>query len=420
MRVNAIVGQSGGPTAAINATLAGVIRGAFQSAEIDKIYGMINGMQGFINGNMILLNGIFQNEKKENLTLLRNTPAAALGSCRLKLPDAASDEKKDIGIYEKIFGLLAEKNIKYLFYIGGNDSMDTVKKLSSYAEKKGADVKIVGVPKTIDNDLSCTDHAPGYGSAAKYIAATMQEICHDNAIYPLKSVVIVEIMGRDAGWLTAASALPRLYGGKSPDLLYLPEVEFSDEKFLTDIERKFETRRDIVISVSEGIKYADGRYVCETGVNHETDIFGHKKLTGAADRLMYIVKERFNCKVRAIELNVPQRCASHIASLCDLTESEEIGIKAVEAAVGGKSGIMMTMKRISSNSHPYKIAVGYENIENIANKIKTVPPEYINGESNNVADECLKYIAPLVIGEPEIIYQNGIPKFFIFQNCKTP
>ena len=408
MSKNAIVGQSGGPTAAINATLAGVIRGTFENAKIDKIYGMINGIQGFLDGNIIVLNEIFKNG--EDLDLLKNTPAAALGSCRLKLPDVDSNIKSDIQIYEKIFKSLAEKNIGYLFYIGGNDSMDTVKKLSFYAVKNNININIAGVPKTIDNDLNGTDHAPGYGSAAKYIAATMQEICYDNAIYPIKSVVIAEIMGRDAGWLTAAAALPRLYGGKSPDLLYLPECGFSDEQFISDIEKELEKSPNIVVAVSEGVKYFDGAYVCET-VNHETDIFGHKQLSGTANHLKYIVKEKFGCKVRAIELNTPQRCASHIASLCDIDESEQIGFKAVEtAAIKEKNGIMMIFKRISSN--PYIIDIGYENIANTANKIKTVPPEYINAERNNVTDGCLEYIAPLIIGEPEIIYDNGIPKFF--------
>ena len=406
---NAIIGQSGGPTAAINATLSGVIRGALQSADIDKIFGMINGIEGLLDGKVKILNDIFDNES--NLKLLENTPAAALGSCRLKLPDVNSGLQKDIGTYKKIFDFLTEKNIKYFFYIGGNDSMDTVKKLNCYAQNHNINIKIVGVPKTIDNDLACTDHSPGYGSAAKYIAAAMQEICHDNAIYDLKSIVITEIMGRDAGWLTAAAALPRLNGGKSPDLLYLPEVAFSDERFFADIEREFNKKSDIVIAVSEGIKYADGRYVCETCENHKTDIFGHKQLTGTANRLKYITQGKFNCKVRAIELNTLQRCASHMASLCDIAESIKIGQTAVEAALAGRTGIMMTFDRISSQ--PYQIAIEYENIEDIANKIKPVPLEYINETYNNVTDECLKYIRPLIIGEPEILYKNGLPMFFV-------
>ena len=409
MKSNAIVGQSGGPTAAINATLAGIIRGAFKNAEIDKIYGMRNGIQGFLNGNITELNEIFKNEKI--LQVLKNTPSAALGSCRFKLPDIVSGDKKDNEIYEKIFSSLAEKNIKYFFYIGGNDSMDTVKKLSRYAEKNTIDVNIIGVPKTIDNDLNGTDHAPGYGSAAKYIAATMQEICHDTAIYPIKSIVIAEIMGRDAGWLTASAALPRLYGGKSPELLYLPEVEFSNERFFEDIKIALEKSDSVVIAVSEGIKYADGRYICEYE-NHETDIFGHKQLSGTAARLKFIAQEKFNCKIRAVELNTPQRCASHIASLRDLNEAEDIGIKAVEAAAEGKTSVMMIFKRVSAE--PYKAEIDCKDIADIVDKIKTVPAGYITASKNNVTDECLKYIAPLIAGEPEIIYHDGIPEFFSF------
>ena len=411
MGINIIVGQSGGPTAAINATLAGVICGAFQSTEIDRIYGMMNGIQGLLSGSVRVLNDIFEDEL--NLALLRNTPAAALGSCRLRLPDVDSTDKGDVEAYKKIFDFLAEKNMKFLFYIGGNDSMDTVQKLSCYAERNRIDVKVIGIPKTVDNDLMGTDHTPGFGSAAKYTATTVHEICHDNEIYPMKSIVIVEIMGRDAGWLTASAALPRLYGWKAANLVYLPEVAFSSERFLADIEKELESRNDIVVAVSEGLKYADGRYVCEN-INHETDIFGNKQLTGTADCLKHIVKQRLGCKVRAVELNTPQRCASHIASFCDLSESEKIGFKAVEAATMGKSGIMMAFKRLSSK--PYKVEITHENIENTANKIKTVPLEYITEGKNNVTDDCLRYIAPLIMGEPELIYQNGIPKFFSFDN----
>jgi 6-phosphofructokinase 1 len=421
---NAIVGQSGGPTAAINATLSGVIRGVLENCGIQKIYGMINGIEGLLNNNIKDLNGLGLTE--ENLRLLENTPAAALGSCRRKLPDLSDSGGE--AVYVKIFDIFEEKNIKFVFYIGGNDSMDTVKKLSAYAYKIGSDVKIIGVPKTIDNDLYGTDHSPGYGSAAKYIAATLQEICHDNAIYPIQSVVITEIMGRDAGWLTAAAGLPGLNGGKSPNLLYLPEVSFSDEKFLADIEREFERSDNLVIAVSEGIKYSDGRYVCDAEAdsdknnkdnrNNGHDMFGHAQLSGVAGKLIHLVKERFGCKVRAVELNIPQRCASHIASQCDLSEAVQIGKSAVEAAVSGKTGVMMVFVRdISNPANPkaynsYKVKIECENINNIANVIKTVPLEYINAERNGVTDECLQYILPLIAGEPKLTYQNGIPKFF--------
>ena len=405
--VNAIVGQSGGPTAAINATLSGVIRGALENPGINKIYGMINGVEGLLNNNMKLLNGIFE-DNEENLRLLENTPAAALGSCRRRLPDLNDPDGEHI--YEKIFRIFDEKNIKYVFYIGGNDSMDTVKKLSLYAKNIRSEIRIVGVPKTIDNDLNGTDHSPGYGSAAKYIAATMQEICCDNSIYAVESVVITEIMGRDTGWLTAAAALPRLCGGKAPGLVYLPEADFSDDKFLSDIELEFRKNKFPVIAVSEGLKYSDGCYVCDTGNEHTADTFGHTLLSGTADRLKWLVKEHFNCKVRGLELNITQRCAAHLASLCDLTEAVQIGKNAVEAAVSGKTGIMMVFTRVSSN--PYKIKIECEDIDNIANKIKTVPVSYINEAQNNVTDECLRHILPLIAGEPELIYQNGIPKIF--------
>ena len=403
---NAIVGQSGGPTAAINATLAGVIRGAAKCCGgIQKIYGMINGIEGVLNGNIKDLTYLVNDE--ENLQLLENTPAAALGSCRRKLPNIDSPDVQEI--YSKIFAQFEAYDIKYVFYIGGNDSMDTVKKLSRWAIKIGSDIKIVGVPKTIDNDLFGTDHTPGYGSAAKYIAATMQEICHDNAIYPIKSVVITEIMGRDAGWLTAAAALPRLIGGKSPALVYLPEATFSNERFLADIEHEFEKSDNITIAVSEGVKYADGRYVCDA-CGSGSDEFGHAQLSGAAVKLKNLVSEHFGCKARAIELSTPQRCASHIASLCDLSESVRIGKSAVTAAISGKSGVMMTFVR--ADSACYSVDIGCANIESIANKIKTVPLELIDTESSTVTDECLKYILPLIAGEPFLRYENGIPRFF--------
>jgi 6-phosphofructokinase 1 len=366
---------------------------------------MINGIEGLLAENLKVLNDIFKEE--ENLKLLENTPAAALGSCRLKLPDSSEDKNT----YEKIFRILSEKNIKYFFYIGGNDSMDTVKKLSSYVRQTGLDVKIIGVPKTIDNDLSGTDHSPGYGSAAKYIAASIRELSLDNAVYTPKSVLIAEIMGRDAGWLTAAAALPRLTGGNGgADLVYLPEVEFDSDRFIADIEKRFEKRTNVVIAVSEGIKYGDGTYVCETNEKRETDIFGNTWLTGSANVLKRLVRERLKCKVRAVELNTQQRCAGHMASLCDISEAVEIGKRAVETAVSGKSGVMMTFTRISTE--PYKAEIDYKDITGIANKARKVPLEYITPEKNNVTDECLEYILPLILGEPDITYKNGLPFYF--------
>jgi len=397
-RTNAVAGQSGGPTAAINATLAGVIRGAVRSGRIDKIYGMHNGIEGLLNENIAELNNI-------ELSLLENTPAAALGSCRLKLPAPEEGEET----YKKIFSILEEYNIKYFFYIGGNDSMDTVRKLSVYAAAHNPDVKIIGVPKTIDNDLFGTDHSPGYGSAAKYIAATIQELCYDNAVYAQKSVLIVEIMGRDAGWLTAAAALPNLCGGAGADLLYLPELPFDDEKFIADIESRLITKPNIVAAVSEGVKYADGRYVCETAEKKSIDIFGNTWLSGTANVLRRLVSERLGCKVRAVELGTMQRCAAHIASLCDIAEAAAIGERAVEAAVSGVSGVMMVFRRVSND--PYKTEIGHEDIRRLANTIRKVPEVYISPEKNGVTRECLEYILPLIAGEPDITYKNGLPVY---------
>jgi len=406
MKGNAIVGQSGGPTATINATLAGVIRGALNNAKINKIYGMFNGIEGLLEENIKELNDIFK--KEENLKLLEYTPAASLGSCRLKLPDPNEKESS----YKTIFKILSKKNIKYFFYIGGNDSMDTVKKLSSYAGKNNIEINVVGIPKTIDNDLNCTDHSPGYGSAAKYIATTIQELSLDTAAYNQKSVLIVEIMGRDTGWLTASAVLPRLNGDENngADLIYLPEVAFDNDRFISDIERQFEKKLHIIVAISEGIRYANGKYVCETDELRETDKFGNTWLAGSANVLKRLVKEKLKCKVRALELNTQQRCGGHIASLCDITESVEIGKKAVETAVSGKTGVMMTFNRISNT--PYKTEIKYEDVNSIANTVKKIPENFITSENNNVTNECLEYILPLISGEPNKLYRNGIPVYF--------
>ncbi|MCL2018416.1 MAG: 6-phosphofructokinase [Oscillospiraceae bacterium] len=405
MKYNAMVGQSGGPTAAINATLAGVIRGAFANDEIDKIYGLQHGAEGLINKKFTLLNDVFKTD--EDLTLLELTPAAALGSCRLKLPKY--EEKPET--YTDIFATLAEMNVKYFFYIGGNDSMDMVHKLSSYAAKVNSDIRFVGVPKTVDNDLMGTDHTPGYGSAAKYVATTLQEIVRDCAVYTTKAVTIVEVMGRDAGWLTASAALPRLIGTGAPDLVYMPEVDFNLEEFYEDVEKEFAIKPNLTIAVCEGIRFADGTYVGEGAQSGVRDTFGHKYLSGTAKYLTELVKEKFGCKVRAVDLNLPQRCAAHIGSLTDIEESVALGKSAVGFAVSGKTGITMAYKRISTE--PYKIEIGCEDVANVANKVYEVPRKFINERGNNVTDECLKHIAPLIQGETKVVYEKGMPVHFV-------
>jgi 6-phosphofructokinase 1 len=402
---NAIVGQSGGPTAAINATLAGVIRGALENDNIDIIYGMWNGAEGLMDKRFVQLNDVFKSD--DDLKLLELTPAAALGSCRVKLPLA--EEKPEV--YKNIFKTLDDMNIKYFFYIGGNDSMDLVNKLSGVAEENGSDISFIGVPKTVDNDLMGTDHTPGYGSAAKYVAATMQEIVRDCAVYTTKAVTIVEVMGRDAGWLTASAALPRLIGCGEPDLVYLPEVDFAYDEFFFDIKEIFNEKPNIVIAICEGIRFAGGIYVGEAAQSGIRDSFGHKYLSGTAKYLTELVKEKFNCKVRAVDLNLPQRCAAHIASKTDIDESVMLGKAAVETAVSGKTGVTMTFRRATTN--PYKIEVAYEAVKNVANKVYKVPRTFINERGNNVTDGCLKHIQPLILGETDVQYKEGIPVHFV-------
>ncbi|MBO5204072.1 MAG: 6-phosphofructokinase [Clostridia bacterium] len=406
---NAVVGQSGGPTAAINATLEGVIRGALECDNIKKIYGMRNGIEGFMDKRLIALDEIFKDE--DTLRLLGQTPAAALGSCRKKLPDPNSDKAEDVDFYARLFALLEELDIRYFFYIGGNDSMDTVAKMTKYAEKVNYDVRIVGVPKTIDNDLMMTDHTPGFGSAAKYIASTVREIIRDCSVYTVKAVTVVEIMGRDAGWLTASSAIGRIVDGTAPDYVYLPECPFDMESFYKDIEKAFERKPYVVVAVSEGLQFADGTYVGEGTQSGSTDVFGHKYLAGTGKALEMAVKNRFGCKVRSVELNLPQRCAGHLLSNTDITESVRIGRAAVHAAAEGVSGEVMVFVRKDTDA--YKCDIEHRSVMNIANSTRYVPDEFISDEKNNVTDECCKYLAPLIEGEYPVVFEKGLPKHII-------
>lgn len=405
---NAIVGQSGGPTSAINATLAGVIRGVSTYSEdgiINKIYGMRNGIEGLLCDNIVDLTDKINDESW--LDTLENTPAAALGSCRRKLKSHEAD--KDT--YEKIIEILKKYNIRYFFYIGGNDSMDTVLKLSQYANQHSYELRVVGVPKTIDNDLMATDHTPGFGSAAKFVATTVKEIMRDINVYTVKAVTIVEIMGRDAGWLTASSALTALSGGEAPDLIYLPERIFSKEEFLSSVRDSLEKHPAVLICVSEGIKFADGEYVGSGSQSGAVDVFGHKYLSGTGKVLEGIVKSEIGCKVRSIELSLTQRCAAHIASLTDIKESVGVGGFAVKSAVEGQTGVMATILR--SEADGYSAYYGTADINKIANEIKSVPDAYINEAGNGITDEGIKYLAPLIVGETVVEYEDGLPKHVI-------
>lgn len=402
MKDNCIVAQSGGPTVAINASLAGVIDGVKKSNKFTRVYGAIHGIQGVLDNNFIDLS-LMALSKFPLVNTLELSPAMYLGSCRYKLPDFEVDSKP----YEIIFDRFEEYQVAAFFYIGGNDSMDTVDKLSKYANKIGSDVKIVGIPKTIDNDLCHTDHTPGFGSAAKYVASTMLEIAHDTYIYQIPSVVIVEIMGRDAGWLTAASCLARNDYSPAPHLIYLPEVDFDEDQFIEDIKNVLKTSRCVIVAVSEGIHDKDGYYISATSA--VADKFGHAQLSGTGKALESLVKDRMDIKVRSIELNVLQRCAAHISSRTDINESFALGQAAVKYAAEGMTAVMSTIKRVSND--PYQWIIEPENVSLIANQAKTIPLEWITPEKNDVTPEMEAYLRPLIIGEVSLQYKDGLPMY---------
>ncbi len=402
MKDNCIVAQSGGPTVAINASLAGVIDGVKKSNKFTRVYGAIHGIQGVLDNNFIDLS-LMALSKFPLVNTLELSPAMYLGSCRYKLPDFEVDSKP----YEIIFDRFEEYQVASFFYIGGNDSMDTVDKLSKYAKKIGSDVKIIGIPKTIDNDLCHTDHTPGFGSAAKYVASTMLEIAHDTYIYQIPSVVIVEIMGRDAGWLTAASCLARNDYSPAPHLIYLPEVDFDEDQFIEDIKKVLKTSRCVIVAVSEGIHDKDGNYISATSA--VADKFGHAQLSGTGKALESLVKNRLDIKVRSIELNVLQRCAAHISSRTDINESFALGQAAVKYAAEGMTAVMSTIKRVSND--PYQWIIEPENVSLIANQAKSIPLEWITPEKNDVTPEMEAYLRPLIIGEVSLQYKDGLPMY---------
>lgn len=398
---NCIVAQSGGPTTAINASLAGVIKGVLDHPDFDRIYGSLNGITGILEERYLDLTETFQ--APEALEQLKLSPAMYLGSCRFKLPMATEDDTP----YKFIFQMFETLNIGAFFYIGGNDSMDTVDKLSAYSASIGSDVCIIGIPKTVDNDLCVTDHTPGFGSAAKYVASSLLEISHDTLIYHIKSVTIVEIMGRDAGWLTAASVLARNSYSSAPHLIYLPERPFDPEAFLADISQLLNVRDNVIVAVSEGIRDKEGNYIsASTGA---VDNFGHSQLSGAGKTLEYLVQERLKVKVRSIELNILQRCAAHMASLTDLNESFQEGHYGVELAGNGETGKMVTIFRDSDA--PYSVSYGSVPVTEIANGVKQVPLDFINEAGNDVTGEMISYLTPLIQGEPEITFENGLPMY---------
>lgn len=404
---NLIVAQSGGPSSAINATLAGVCKFAFESEKIDKVYGGLHGIKGILEERIVELNPILDTDEK--LDILAMTPAAALGSCRKKLVDYKEDDKE----YKIFIDILRKYNIGYFIYIGGNDSMDTVYKISKYCIENGInDIKVMGAPKTIDNDLCETDHSPGFGSAAKYIATTISELGYDGDVYDIPTVNIVEIMGRDAGWLTAASCLARLNGHHVPDLIYLCEKPFDINQFVSDVNKKISEKKTVIVAVSEGVKSAEGRYIAEVG-DRKKDAFGHVELAGVGYVLKNVVKREIGCKVRSIELSLMQRCAGHIASKTDIDESILIGYETAKYATEGGIGKVGVFLRNDENG--YNVKVDFVDISKIANKVKKVPVEWINKEGNDVKQELIDYLYPLIQGELPLKYKGGIPETIVIQ-----
>lgn len=403
MKKNAVVGQSGGPTAVINASLYGTVYEALnREDEIGTVYGMINGIEGFLNDQVMDMAPL---EESKELELIRTTPGSYLGSCRYKLPEDLNDP-----VYPQLFARFEAYNIGYFFYIGGNDSMDTVSKLSRYAEKISSDIRVIGIPKTIDNDLVETDHTPGFGSAAKYVASTVREIAIDASVYDnKKSVTIVEIMGRHAGWLTAASALARKSEHDNPVLIYLPETDFDQDAFIEKVRTSLETTPNLVVCISEGIHDNTGTFICEYSNDVGTDTFGHKMLTGSGKYLENLVKERLGVKVRSVELNVCQRCSSSMLSKTDQKEAIASGAYGVKAALNGASGKMVAFERLDGDD--YQIDYVLKDVNVICNQEKCVPATWITADGSDVTEDFIRYARPLIQGEVTVPTEDGVPKF---------
>ncbi len=402
MGKNAIVGQSGGPTAVINSSLAGVFQTA-KSCGAQTVYGMRFGVKGLLDEQYVDLSETLRDQL--DIEVLKRTPSSYLGSCRYKLPDPAKEPET----FERLFAILKKLDIGYFFYIGGNDSMDTIAKLSDYAASVGSDIRFIGVPKTIDNDLTGTDHTPGYGSAAKYIGTVMKELTRDSLVYGMRNVTVVEIMGRNAGWLTGAAALAKAEDCEGADMICLPETIFDLERFMARVEELQREKPATVIAVSEGVRLADGRYVCELAENlGNEDDFGHRILTGTGRFLANEISRRLGIKARGIELSTLQRCSSHVTSRVDITEAYRAGGAAVTAAYEGRTGQMVGFHRLSD--HPYQCTTELSDIHSIANYEKKVPAEWITPDGFGVTEGFLSYARPLIQAELTPIYVDGLPR----------
>ena len=410
VRGNVIVGQSGGPTAVINSSLAGVYKTA-KDRGAKKVFGMLHGIQGLLEERYVDLSEHIKNDL--DIELLKRTPSAYLGSCRYKLPEICEDQE----IYKKIFSILDKLEVEYFFYIGGNDSMDTIKKLSDYSILNGSRIRFMGVPKTIDNDLAATDHTPGYGSAAKYIGSITKEVIRDGLVYDQQNVTLLEIMGRNAGWLTGAAALAKCEDCEGPDMIFLPEIPFDVENFMKKVEELHKRKKSVVVAISEGVKMADGRYVCElTDTNDYVDALGHRQLTGTARYLAEKISREVGCKTRAIEFNSLQRCASHIVSRVDITEAFQVGGAAVKAAFEGETGKMIILKRVSDD--PYICVTDIYDVHKVANVEKKVPREWINEAGDYVTEEFVSYIKPLIQAELTPIMVDGLPRHLYYTDVE--
>ena len=410
VRGNVIVGQSGGPTAVINSSHAVVYKTA-KDRGAKKVFGMLHGIQGLLEERYVDLSEHIKNDL--DIELLKRTPSAYLGSCRYKLPEICEDQE----IYKKIFSILDKLEVEYFFYIGGNDSMDTVKKLSDYSILNGSRIRFMGVPKTIDNDLAATDHTPGYGSAAKYIGSITKEVIRDGLVYDQQNVTLLEIMGRNAGWLTGAAALAKCEDCEGPDMIFLPEIPFDVENFMKKVEELHKRKKSVVVAISEGVKMADGRYVCElTDTIDYVDAFGHRQLTGTARYLAEKISRDVGCKTRAIEFNSLQRCASHIVSRVDITEAFQVGGAAVKAAFEGETGKMIILKRVSDD--PYICVTDIYDVHKVANVEKKVPREWINEAGDYVTEEFVSYIKPLIQAELTPIMVDGLPRHLYYTDVE--
>jgi ATP-dependent phosphofructokinase / diphosphate-dependent phosphofructokinase len=405
----ALLGQSGGPTSVINASAAGVFSEALKQDKITAVYGAVHGIKGILNEDFI---DVSKEDPKE-IERLKNTPSSAIGSVRYKLKNPKVDDSD----YQRLLEVFIKYNIRYFFYNGGNDSMDTCNKISKYFKKAGFDCNVIGVPKTIDNDLNGTDHSPGYGSAAKYVATTLMELYHDATVYDTKMVTIVEIMGRNAGWLTAAAALAQAKN-QGPDLIYLPEIPFDLDKFFAQVESLLEKQGKVIVAVSEGIKTLEGKYIPEMYQDLRKDAFGHAQLGGTAQVLAQEVQKRTHVKVRAIEFSLLQRCAAHLASKVDVKEAFTAGQKAVRAAIRGTTDKMVGFKRISSD--PYKIKYVMLPLKLAANTEQKVPLEWILPDGKGLTDDFVRYASPLIQGDDKAKLIDGLPHFAQLKKVRVP